>query len=168
MYVELLAEATARLRGEPVASAFEPEMTFEEPGYFPEPFIPDVGQRLKYYKRLASAAGEVEVEGVAAEMIDLYGALPPPAELAVEGMKAKALARALRIAGVEVSARRIVIHLGADTRVSPETVVDLVRRAEGAVRLTDDLKLVAAFAEEADGGVARAIRTLRTLAACAI
>jgi transcription-repair coupling factor (superfamily II helicase) len=164
MYVELLAEATARLQGEPVAAELEPEMTFEEPGYFPEEFIPDVGQRLKYYKRLASAGGEAEVEGIAAEMIDLFGALPPPAELAVEGMKAKAFARALRVAGAEVSARRFVIHLGADSRVSPETVVALVRGAEGAVRFTNDLKLIVAFAKGGEGGVTGAIRTLRVLA----
>jgi transcription-repair coupling factor (superfamily II helicase) len=168
MYVELLDEAKARLRGEPVASEIEPEMTFEEPGYFPESLIPDVGQRLKYYKRLASAVGEAEVEGIAAEMIDLFGALPPPAELAVEGMKLKALARALRVGGAEVSARRFVLHLGADSRVSPGAVVELVRRAEGAVRLTDDLKLIVAFAKDAEGGVPGAIRTLRELAACAI
>jgi transcription-repair coupling factor (superfamily II helicase) len=165
MYVELLAEATARLRGEPVAAELEPEMTFEEPGYFPEEYIPDVGQRLKYYKRLASAPSEAEVEGIAAELIDLFGALPPPAGLAVEGMKIKALARALRVAGVELSARRLVIHLGVDSRVSPETVVELVRRAEGAARLTDDLKLVVAFAKDGEGGAPAAIRTLRALAA---
>jgi len=164
MYVELLAEATARLRGEPIAAELEPEMTFEEPGFFPEEFIPDVGQRLKYYKRLASAGGEAEVEAIAAEMIDLFGALPAPAEQVVEGMKAKALARALRVAGAEVGARRLVVHLGADSRISPETVVDLVRRAEGAVRFTDDLKLIVAF-PQGEGGVAGAIRTLRALAA---
>ena len=163
MYLELLAEATARLKGEEVAADVEPEMTFDAPGYFPEELIPDVGQRLKYYKRLASARGEGEVDEAAAEMIDLFGPLPPPAALAVEGMKVKALARALRVAGVEVNARRLVIHLGADSRVSPDAVLALVRTAEGAVRLTPDLKVVVAFPKGAEGGVAGAIRTLRAL-----
>jgi transcription-repair coupling factor (superfamily II helicase) len=165
MYLELLGEATARLKGEEVAADLEPEMTFEEPGFFPEELIPDVGQRLKYYKRLASARGEAEVDAIAAEMIDLFGPLSAPAEVAVSGMKAKALARQLRVAGVEVSARRLVVHLGADSRVSPDAVLALVRGAEGTVRLTPDLKVVGAFPKGAEGGVEGAIRTLRALAA---
>jgi transcription-repair coupling factor (superfamily II helicase) len=165
MYLDLLAEATARLQGDEVASEIEPEMTFDDPGFFPEAFVPDVGLRLKYYKRLASASGEGEVEALAAEMIDLFGPLPEPARIAVEGMKVKALARALRVAGVEASGRRLVVHLGTDSRVSPDAVLELVRRAEGAVRLTDDLKLLAAFRSEEEGGIAGAVRILRALVA---
>ena len=168
MYCDLLSEATAELRGEPKLPEMEPEMTFEEPGFLPEDYISDVGQRLQYYKRLASAADENAVEVVAAELIDRFGSLPKEAGVIVEGMIAKAICRNLVIAGLEVSSQRITIHMAPDTKVDPDVVFQLIREGDGSIKLTTDLKLLINLPEGTSGGPSEAIRFLRRLTNCAI
>jgi len=168
MYCDLLAEAAALLRGEEPAAALEPEMTLENPGLLPEEYIPDMGLRLQYYKRLASARSERDAQDTAAELEDRFGPLPAEAETLLAGMTAKALCRILGIAGLEVGSKRIVVHLGSESRVDPERVALVVRAAEGAVRLTGDLKIVLNTGKTGGEGAAAAIRFLRSLGACEI
>jgi transcription-repair coupling factor (superfamily II helicase) len=165
MYCELVAEASAELRGEERPATVEPEVTLDRPGYFPEDYLPDVGQRLSYYKRLASCADEREIQLLAAELVDRYGPLPEEAEEVVRGMAVKTLCRALRIHGLEASQRGLTVHLGSDSLVDPGLVTEIIREERGRVRLTDELKIAVRFAAEGPAGAEGAIRILRRLGA---
>jgi len=163
MFCELLAEAAADLRGEVRRVEVEPEVTLERPGFLPEDYIPDVGQRLSFYKRLASCCDEPEVERLAAELVDRFGSLPLDAEDLIRGMAVKTLCRNLRVPGLEAGGKRLTVHLGPDSLVDPDAVRDLVRAARGRVRLTADLKIVARFQKDGPSGAEGAIRCLRSL-----
>jgi transcription-repair coupling factor (superfamily II helicase) len=165
LFCELLAEAAAELRGEQRIAEVEPEVTLERPGFLPEEYIPDVGQRLSLYKRLAAAADEREVEVVAAELVDRFGPIPADAEAVIRGMALKTLCRALRIHGLEVARKRITVHLGPDSLVDPGLVSGIVKEERGRIRLTDDLKIVVQGVDEGAFGVEEAIRFLRRLGA---
>ena len=168
MYCELLEEASSKLKGVEHDAEVEPEMTFEDPGQLPEEYIPDVGLRLQYYKQLASAGDEVEVERMVARMVDRFGPLPAESERLARGMVAKSICRQLRIAGLETGTGRIVVHLGHDSMVDPDTVMEIVRQEEGAVRLTPDLKLIFRPRGDGEADTDAAIRFLRRLGACEI
>jgi transcription-repair coupling factor (superfamily II helicase) len=163
LFCELLAEASSELRGEDYRVEVEPEVTLDQPGFLPEEYIPDVGQRLSLYKRLASCGDEGEVERLAAEMVDRFGPLPTEAEEVIGGMAVKALCRALRIPGLEANRKQLTIHLGSDSLVDPDVVRGLVSEARGRVRLTGDLKIVTRFSGDAPSGTDGAIRFLRRL-----
>jgi transcription-repair coupling factor (superfamily II helicase) len=163
-YCELLSEAVAELRGQPRAAAPEPELTFEHPGYLPEELIPDLGQRLQAYKRLASAADEVAVDEVAADLVDRFGPLGEEALALVGVMRVKAICRGLGIAGIEVAGQRIVIHLGSWSQVEPGTLTRLIREARGRWKLTEDLRVVIAFPRAEPPDAPAAIHCLRALA----
>jgi transcription-repair coupling factor (superfamily II helicase) len=165
MYCQLLAEAVSELRGEPLADDPEPELTFEHPGLIPETYIPDVGQRLHYYKRLSAARSEEEVESTAAELIDRYGKIPEETEELLKVMEAKALCRALRILGLESTSNRLVVHLGYNSLVDPQKVVAIVREEKGRVQLTEDLKIKVRFTKEQCGKAETVIRFLHRLGA---
>ena len=49
------------------------------PSLLPDDFIPDVNTRLSFYKRIASAKTENELEEIKVELIDRFGLLPDPA-----------------------------------------------------------------------------------------
>jgi transcription-repair coupling factor (superfamily II helicase) len=163
MFYELLSEAAADLRGEELRVEVEPELTFETPGFISEDYLPDVGQRLQYYKRLASAASEEDVQSIAAELTDRFGALPSEAENFVKVMIVKALSRKLGIRGVESTSKRLIAHLASDSRVDPAVVVKIVKKERGLVQLTEDLKIKVRFNEEDAGGVDGTIRFLHRL-----
>ncbi|MCP4604723.1 MAG: transcription-repair coupling factor [Proteobacteria bacterium] len=163
MFCDLLAEATAELRGEKQIQKIEPELTFEQPGCIPEEYLPDMGQRLQYYKRLASAASEEEVEGVAADLVDRFGSLPSETEELIKVMVIKAISRNMGIRGVESTSRRFTIHLAPDSRIDPDVVTQIVGEEGGRIRLTKDLKIKMDLSLEESDGTAGAIRFLHRL-----
>jgi transcription-repair coupling factor (superfamily II helicase) len=165
MFCNLVAEATAELRGEKYVQDVEPELTFEQPGYIPEDYLPEVGQRLQYYKRLASALSEEEVESVAADMVDRYGALPLETEELVRVMVVKALARGFGLRGVEVSSKWLTIHLAPDSKVDPDSVIEIINKEQGRAKLTDDLKIKLRLKLDEEQGPVAAIHFLHRLKA---
>ncbi len=165
MFCDLLEQAAADLRGEPIKFDIEPELTLEKPGYLPEEYIPDVERRLEFYKRLASSYSEEEVENTAADLRDRFGPLPAETLDLIQGMEVKAISRRLRIRGVEVKTKELIIHLASDTNVNPDAVIAIVREDAGRVRLNSDLTLRVRFKPEEDGGVTGAIHFLHRLEA---
>ncbi len=168
MFCDMLKEATDLLGGKKPSVEVEPEVTLEEPGFLPEDYIPDVGLRLQFYKRLAAADDEARVEEYAAEMVDRFGALPPAAGALIKGMIAKAMCRSLGIVGLETSRHRLTVHLGRDSRVDPDRVLELIKTGDGALKLTPDLKILVRLDGERDDGTQSAIRFLRSFSSCEI
>lgn len=163
MYMELLEEATSRLNGESVAAEFEPEINLEAPGFFPEQYIGDVGLRLHFYKELAVARTESEVGETAASLVDRFGTLPVEASTLIDGMIAKVIARQIGVLGVETSAKKITLHLGSQAKISPQTVMDIVRKGDGTIRLTRDFKIIQVITDSSTKVTQEAIRLLRDL-----
>src|SRR5439155_374053 len=62
LYSKLLAEAVAELKGEPATVTVEPVISVNTEGFLPEDYVPEVNQRLAFYKRLAGASGD-DAEG---------------------------------------------------------------------------------------------------------
>ena len=75
-YVRLLDEAVASARGEPVHNPIDPELTVDSPGFIPDDYVPDPGQRLDLYKRLSSAEDDDELRATLDEIADRFGPLP--------------------------------------------------------------------------------------------
>ncbi len=114
-YVKMLEAAVAELRGEPIHSEVDPELLIEEPGFIPDDYVPDPGQRLELYKRLSAIADDDELKTVMDEISDRYGPLPGETILLGELMGIKALARKLGVIALEVSKARVAIALPGDS-----------------------------------------------------
>jgi transcription-repair coupling factor (superfamily II helicase) len=118
-YVKMLEEAIAELKGAPVHHPIDPELTVEVPGFIPDDYVPDTGQRLDLYKRLSSGEDEDEVRAVLDEIADRYG--PPPGDLLLlcDLMVVKALARKLHAVSIELTRGRLALALASTTPLSP-------------------------------------------------
>jgi transcription-repair coupling factor (superfamily II helicase) len=164
MFCDLLSEAVAELQGEPRQEDIEPELTFDSPGLIPEDYAPDVGERLQWYKRLASASSETHVQHIAGQLVDRHGPLPKETDELVKAMVAKSLCRSLRIRGLEVGNRGLVVHLTPDCKVRPAAVLELIRRSPGRVHLSPDMKIRVKLPREEQDSADAAIRFLHELA----
>jgi transcription-repair coupling factor (superfamily II helicase) len=111
----MLEVAVAELRGQPIHSEVDPELTIDTPGFIPDDYVPDPGQRLELYKRLSAVADDDELRTVMAEIADRYGPLPGDAVLLGELMGQKALARRIGALTLEISQSRIAIALPDDS-----------------------------------------------------
>jgi transcription-repair coupling factor (superfamily II helicase) len=167
-YTRMLEEAVAELRGEPIVAERDPELTVEIPGYIPDDHVPDTGQRLDLYKRLAGAADEDEVAEIMDEITDRYGPAPLEVHRLADVSILRAHARRLGAQALELTATRLSLAFGADSRLPPERVVELVRARGSRWRLTPDQRLERRFDDDERRQVtASARRSLLELLACA-
>ncbi len=144
LYSELMEEAVRELRGEAPRLDVDPDVQLPVPAFIPDDYMPDVHQRLYFYKRLAQASTDEDLEEARAEIVDRYGDVPDELEALLELMAVKVRLRALRIRGLDAGPGRLVFALGPDAALDPFELAKHVQRSGGALRLTPDMKLVAA------------------------
>ena len=144
LYSELMEEAVRELRGEAPRLDVDPDVQLPVPAFIPDDYMPDVHQRLYFYKRLAQASTDEDLEEARAEIVDRYGDVPDELEALLELMAVKVRLRALRIRGLDAGPGRLVFALGPDAALDPFELARHVQRSGGALRLTPDMKLVAA------------------------
>jgi transcription-repair coupling factor (superfamily II helicase) len=166
-YTRILEEAVAELKGQPIHQERDPELNVDLPGYIPDDYVPDTGQRLDLYKRLSGATGEDDVNALLEEMKDRYGEVPDEVKLLGELMLVKAHGRKLGAVVIDLTADKLVLALdSASTPLKPEKVLALINKKNSPYRLTPDMRLSRAFSEgEKADRVRAAKRTLLELIA---
>ena len=91
LYVRLVGEAVADFRGESEEQVHEVKVDLPVDANLPADYLPGERLRLEAYRALASASTDEAVDQVRAELVDRYGAVPPPVEnlLAVARFKVR-------------------------------------------------------------------------------
>jgi transcription-repair coupling factor (superfamily II helicase) len=170
LYAQLLEEAVAELQGQPPRAQIEPDITLPLPALIPDDYVPDVHQRLVFYKRFSQASHPDEVTDLRAELVDRYGEAPDEVDNLSELTLLKIDMRDLRLRALEAGAGRLVVTLGADALLDGAKVATLVQRSKGVYRLTPDMKLIAKVPEGTQGHalVLEAKKVLRDLNTCAL
>jgi transcription-repair coupling factor (superfamily II helicase) len=144
LYAELLEEAVREMRGAPPrAEEPDPDVQLPLPAFIPDGYVPDVHQRLYFYKRLAQATTDEELEDARAELVDRYGDPPEEVDALSELMQLRVRLRALRVRGLEAGPGRVVLSLGPEAALDPFRLARHVQRSGGTLRLTPEMKLVA-------------------------
>jgi transcription-repair coupling factor (superfamily II helicase) len=144
-YARILEEAVAELKGEPIKSEHDPEITVDVPAYIPDDYVPDTGQRLEFYRRLAQARDEDDVRATLAELADRYGPLPDEAQLLGEVMVDKTIVRALGALAYELAPTRLVLSFAPDAGLDVAKVTKLVSARGSRFKLTPDMRLAYNF-----------------------
>jgi len=147
-YAHILEEAVAELRGQPIRNEFDPEIAVDVPAFLPDDYIPDMGQRLDFYRRLAQAHDDGDVRATLAELEDRYGPLPEEARLLGEVMSDKTLVRLTGARAYELTAVRMTLAAGVDARLDPAKVMRLVQRKGSRWKLSPDMRLSYAFDDD--------------------
>ncbi|MGE3620259.1 MAG: transcription-repair coupling factor [Acidimicrobiia bacterium] len=78
LYCQMVTEAVAELKGEPVREPAEIKLDLPLDANLPRDYVPTEELRLEAYRRLAAVTTEAEVTDIRAEWEDRYG--PPPAQ----------------------------------------------------------------------------------------
>jgi transcription-repair coupling factor (superfamily II helicase) len=145
LYSKLLAEAVQELRGDRTGVAVEPVISVQVEGFLPEEYVPEVNQRLAFYKRLAGAASADELADLRGELLDRFGPLPEPAEQLLDIVRVRIAARALAIERIEAGEGKAVITFSAATPIAPDRLVAAIQASRGRLRLRREFTLEAAI-----------------------
>jgi transcription-repair coupling factor (superfamily II helicase) len=91
LYCQMVNEAVAELRGEPVREPAEIKLDLPVDAHLPDEYVPREDLRLEAYRRLAEVSDASEVTDIEAEWQDRYGPIPEPAMalLAVASLRAE-------------------------------------------------------------------------------
>jgi transcription-repair coupling factor (superfamily II helicase) len=146
LYSKLLAEAVQELRGDKTGIAVEPVISVSVEGFLPEEYVPEVNQRLAFYKRLAGVAGDDELLDLRAELQDRFGPLPALAEQLLDIVRIRSAARALGVERVEAGHGKAVITFSPSTSIEPSRLVAAIQASRGRLRMRREFTLEAAIA----------------------
>src|SRR5690606_9891295 len=80
LYCQMVTEAVAELKGEPVKEPAEIKLDLPLAANLPATYVAKEELRLEAYRRLAAVASDEEVEDIRAEWLDRFGPLPGEAE----------------------------------------------------------------------------------------
>ncbi|NDD30894.1 MAG: transcription-repair coupling factor, partial [Proteobacteria bacterium] len=103
LYCQMLEEAVAQAKGRKPRGLEAPTPVMELPveAFLPDGYVPDAKQKITLYRRLAEATEAGQVDGIAAEMRDRFGALPTAAENLVRFVHLKLEAVALGVPSIK-------------------------------------------------------------------
>lgn len=139
LYSRLLDEAIRELRGQIVEEAPEATIDLGADAYLPDSYVPDEGQRMAVYRKMAAAQTEEDAEDVAAEVTDRYGAPPAPAANLLTIIRLRALARRAGVAALTREQDRITIKPAAGWSLTRDEEASLLAQFQGRLTTTGPL-----------------------------
>jgi transcription-repair coupling factor (superfamily II helicase) len=107
LYVRLVGEAVADLKGGAPQETAEVRVELPVDAHVPHDWIPSERVRLQAYQRLAEAHDDQGLANVRAELVDRFGALPPPVERLFDVAAFRVLARRAGVAEVVVQGNHV-------------------------------------------------------------
>ncbi|WBV41542.1 transcription-repair coupling factor [Pseudoroseomonas cervicalis] len=147
LYQQMLEEAVADIkagqgrRGEGADRDWTPQINLGLPVLIPENYVADLPVRLGLYRRIGALAGDAEVEAMAAELGDRFGALPPEVENLLQVVSIKHLCRQAGVEKLDAGPKGIVAAFRRNNFVNPGGLVNWVAAQKGLVKLRPDHKL---------------------------
>jgi transcription-repair coupling factor (superfamily II helicase) len=80
LYCQMVKEAVAEMKGEPIKPPAEIKLDVPTDAFLPKDYVEKEESRLEAYRRLANVTTHVEVDDIRAEWEDRYGPVPKEAE----------------------------------------------------------------------------------------
>ncbi len=143
LYCRLLASAIENARaksqgqGEDKPRPYDPAPLIDLPlqAHLPEDYVPDSALRLRLYRRLAEITADAQIEQVAQELEDRFGAPPEEVENLFYLLRLKVAAMQAHLAAIAIEDGRIVIKFGREDSTFGSR---LSARFNGRVRVARD------------------------------
>ena len=120
----------------------EPEITLKVAAYFPNDYLPDVGERVSLYRRLSSAETEDGLALLETEIRDRLGALPDEVTNLIGLMVIKLYLKSLHVTRMSCGPKRTSLQFAPSTPASPDKLVKLIQSNPQRYALTPDHKFV--------------------------
>jgi transcription-repair coupling factor (superfamily II helicase) len=126
LYSQLLEQAVREASGHAIEAQTQPNVTLPLPAYLPEEYLPEVGERLTLYKRLASAPDRDTLDALRDETADRFGRFPVEVSGLFTRMEVEIAARDMSIERIDTAGPYLlaVFHPGA--KVSPDALVHML------------------------------------------
>jgi transcription-repair coupling factor (superfamily II helicase) len=140
LYFDLLEDAVRELQGNAKRVEIEPEINLKVAAFFPEEYLPDIGEKISIYRRLSSTETEDQISEIETEIRDRFGVPPEPVVNLLGLMRLKLHLKKLHVVKLSVGPKKTSLQFAPSTPASPERLVKLVQAHKYS--WTPDQKLV--------------------------
>lgn len=133
LYCQMLDRAVRELRGEAIPERRAASLHLGVDIKIPETYLPDVGDRLALYKRIAGASEIGEIDRLEADTEDRSGHLPPAGRNLFDLARLRLVAEEAGVTSVDVADGRVQIRFHESSPVEPARLVELVENRRGSL-----------------------------------
>jgi transcription-repair coupling factor (superfamily II helicase) len=126
LYSQLLEQAVREASDHVTEAQVQPSVTLPLPAYLPEEYLPEVGERLTLYKRLAGAPDQVTLDSLRAETADRFGRFPPEVSGLFTRMEVEIAARDMNIERIDTAGPYLLAAFHPGAKVSPDALVRML------------------------------------------
>ena len=158
LYTQMLERTVQELRGEPIEEDINTQLNLGVDTRIPEEYIFDMSQRLRTYKRIASARNDEELQRIHEEVADRYGRMPDSVENLFAYARVRREANQLGMLSIDRIGTGLALKLSEKARVEPELLMKLLQE-NPAANFTPNgvLKLKLEATQATDEGVFAAL-----------
>jgi transcription-repair coupling factor (superfamily II helicase) len=104
------------------------EINLHAPALLPNDYCGDVHLRLSFYKKLATAKTQDQVDALLEELVDRFGKLPSQAQTLIDTHRLRVLARPFGVAKVDAAPGVILISFNANAPIDVMRIIQLVQK----------------------------------------
>lgn len=113
LYSQMLQETIRELKGEPPVQPFNPSIELAVDAYIDDHYIPEAGQKIMVYKKIAASQEPKDVMELQEELEDRYGELPQPVKNLLAIARIKIACSRLGIRSITQSKEQVMIKAQA-------------------------------------------------------
>jgi transcription-repair coupling factor (superfamily II helicase) len=133
LYNEMLAQAVSALKKGEEPDLLSPlqvttEINLHAPALLPNDYCGDVHLRLSFYKKLATAKTQDQVDALMEELIDRFGKLPSQTQTLIDSHRLRVLAKPYGVTKVDAAPGVIVINFKPNAPVDGMRIIQLIQK----------------------------------------
>jgi transcription-repair coupling factor (superfamily II helicase) len=114
--------------------------------------VESINQRLTFYKKIADASAEADLEEIAGELRERFGSLPEPVLHLLRGARLKIAAEKLGVKTLDWREDSLRLSFHPQSPVAPEKIVAALKEAPPGSSLTDQDRLVLRWGSDGPQG----------------
>jgi transcription-repair coupling factor (superfamily II helicase) len=138
MFLKLMENAVAGLKGEETVEPLEPEINVNFSAFIAESYIPDIDQRMSAYRRLAKMTELQQLADFKSESLDRFGPLPEEAEDLLLKIMLKVLAKKAGVSRLDLVGRNLSLNFSESHQRNPAALVDMIMAAPKNFKLSPE------------------------------
>jgi transcription-repair coupling factor (superfamily II helicase) len=133
LYCQLLENAVRALQNSTPRLKLEVDINLPGEALLPDDYVPDLRLKIDLYRRLTRINAFQELADLRAELVDRFGAIPPPVERLLAIVELKMDATLWFISAIFREEKFLVFHYRDRSRIE-----QLARQHPGKIRIVDD------------------------------
>ena len=129
LYMDLLRETIAELKGEKIERPPEVEINIRKDAYISDRYIPNPTERVLFYRRLSETLSAEEVKAIEMELLDRFGRPDEPVRNLLDMAYMRHYAAAMGASSISLDNGNASVYIPEGIEITRKKVEDMVKKS---------------------------------------